>query len=419
MSKSASWWKDMLTRREANHRTATTALAVAAAGGAVAASACDKSSDDQESDARQLQEDHGWNVGYDAESVTVTPVSETDSLGNTDWSSRNTPEGLLSAVRPTDDAWRSHESPALYQALAQPSLASAIQPIYDDAMDRAHGIGRALGELVDASENPEQTLLIIDLPGKDAVAAAAGMATMVEPVFWMDNWPHPRGVVKSELALASTLYYAAEFEAAKETRQGTPRAKAIILDSNRLTPYRDAATEFDNRYMAEVPTPAEASALGITKILLVTASETAGEADDLNDAMVDYSKGMNVGGVHLDQFAATGGDGGKEGGERYYYGGQPDSHQHFYRHHFFFLYIPGRRYNMPAAGANPGRARPTNYSPRPRQTMFSSRTAGTAASGVGRTRPTGFGRITHSTRGGAITNMRSGSYGRYSSGVSG
>ena len=418
MSKSASWWKDMLTRREANHRTATTALAVAAAGGAVAASACDKSSDDQESDARELQENHGWNVGYDSESIIVAPVSETDSLGNTDWAARKTPEGLLAAVRPTDEAWRSHESPALYQALAQSSLADAIQPIHDEEMDRAYGIGQALGELVDASENPEQTLLIIDLPGKDAVAAAAGMASMVEPVFWMDNWPHPRGVVKSELSLASTVYYAAELEAAQEARQAIPRAKAIILDSNRLTPYRDAASEFDNRYMAELPSATEAAALGITKIMLVTASETAGEADDLNDTMVDYSKGMNVGQVHLDQFSVGGGDG-KDGGERYYYGGQPDSHQHFYRHHLFFLYIPGRRYNMPAAGTHSGRARPTNYSPRPRQTMFSSRTAGTAASGVGRTRPTGFGRITHSTRGGAIANMRSGSYGRYSSGVSG
>ena len=419
MSKSASWWKDMLTRREANQRTAITALTVAAAGGAIASSACDKGSGDQESDARQLQEAHGWNVGYDTESITVAPASETDSQGNTDWASRKTPEAMLAAVRPTTEGWRSHESPALYQALAQPSLAEAIRPIHDDEMDRAHGIGRSLGELIDGAENPEQTLIILDLPGKDAVAAAAGMAPMAEPVFWMDNWPHPRGVVKSELALASTLYYAAEFDEAKTAREGPARAKVVVLDSNRLTPYRDAAAEFDNRYMAELPDAAAAAALGITKVILVNASDAAGEADDLNDAMVDYGKGMSVASVHFDQFA-QGADDGSGKGAPYYYGGQPESHGHFYRHHVFFLYIPGGRYRMPATGASAGRARPTGYSPRPRQTMFSSRTAGSAASGVGRTRPTGFGRITHGTsRGGAISNMRSGSYGRYSSGVSG
>ena len=419
MSKSASWWKDMLTRREANRRTAVTALTVAAAGGAVASSACDKDSDDLESDARALQEAHGWNVGYDAESISVAPVSETDSQGNADWAARKTPETMLAAVRPTTEGWRSHESPALYQALAQPTLAEAIQPIHDDEMDRAYGIGRSLGELVDASENPQETLIILDLPGKDSVAAAAGMASAVEPVFWMDNWPHPRGVVKSELALASTLYYAAEFEEAKTAREASRRAKVVVLDSSRLTPYRDAAAEFDNRYMAEVPTAEQAQALGITKVILVNASEAAGEADDLNEAMVDYGKGFNVASVHLDQFG-QGADVDGEKGSRYFYGGESESHGHFYRHHMFFLYIPGRRYRMPTTGASAGRARPTGYSPRPRQTMFSSRTAGTAASGVGRTRPTGFGRITHGTsRGGGISNMRSGSYGRYSSGVSG
>lgn len=407
----------MLNRREANQRTAVTALTVAAAGGAIASASCDKSDSDVESDARQLQEQHGWNVGYDAEAVTVAPTVAADSLGGTDWADRRTPEAMLAAVRPTSEAWRSHESPALYQALAQPTLADAIQPINDEEMNRAYGIGRSMGELVDAAENPQETLLIIDLPGKDAVACAAGLANFAEPVFWMDNWPHPRGVVKSELALASTLYYAAELEAAQTAREGA-KAKVIVLDSNRLTPYRDATTEFDNRYMAEAPSAEEARALGITKVIYLTASESATEADDLNDVLVDYSKGMDVANVNLEQFGQGASEGGKEG--RYFYGGNAESHGHFYRHHMFFLYIPGGRYRMPARGPSAGRARPSGYTPRPRQTMFSSRTTGTAASGVGRTRPTGFGRITHGTsRGGGISNMRSGSYGRYSSGVSG
>ncbi len=410
----------MLNRREANQRAAVTALTVAAAGSALASAGCDKNSDDVESDARELQENHGWNVGHDTETVSVSPTVAEDSLGNTDWEARKNPASMLAVVRPTTEGWRSHESPALYQALAQPTLASAIQPIFDEEMERAYGIGRAIGELVDASDSPGEAMVILDLPGKDSVAAAAGMSNVVEPVFWMDNWPHPRGVVDSELTLAATLYYAAEFEQSQTARaelEGT-RAKVMVLDSNRLTPYRDAATDFDNRYMAELPSATEARALGITKIIYVTATESTQEADDLNDAFVDYSKGMNVGTMHLDQFGQEGElDDGKGG--RYYYGGTANSHSHFYRHHFFFVYIPGRRYSMPAAGASAGRARPTGYSPRPRQTMFSSRTTG-AATGVGRTRPTGFGRITHgASRGGGISNMRSGSYGRYSSGVSG
>ncbi|MFT6395477.1 MAG: hypothetical protein ACJAYU_000219 [Bradymonadia bacterium] len=408
----------MLNRREANQRTAVTALTVAAAGGAIASASCDKSDSDVESDARQLQEQHGWNVGYDAETISVAPTVSEDSLGNTDWAERKTPEAMLAAVRPTTEAWRSHESPALYQALAQPTLADGIQPISDDEMTRAYGIGRALGELIDSAENPEQALLIIDLPGKDAVACAAGLANFAEPVFWMDNWPHPRGVVKSELALASTLYYAAELEAAQTAREAA-KAKVIVLDSTRLTPYRDATTEFDNRYMAEVPSAEQARALGITKVIYVTASDSSAEADDLNDAFVDYSKGMEVANVSLDQFAQDPEEDDDKGGG-YYYGGSSSSHGHFYRHHMFFLFIPGGRYRMPRTGSSPGRARPSGYTPRARQTMFSSRTTGSAASGVGRTRPTGFGRITHGTsRGGGVANMRSGSYGRYSSGVSG
>lgn len=419
MSDSPSWWKDMLTRRQASQRTALVGAALAGVGAASTLTACKK--DDKEADAKTLQEQHGWNVGYGEEGITLTDTVDVDSLGNTDWQSRRTPEALLEATRPPSERWRSHESPSLFQSLAQPTLAEAIQPIRTEEMDRAYGVGRALGELVDASQDPQKTMIVIDLPGAQSVAAAAGMSPTTEPVFWLDNWPHPRGVVPSELPLAATLYYAAEFEQSAPQRQ-PQHAISVVLDRARLTTYTNAASQFDNRYMAELPSPQQLSSYGIDKVVYLTESASnVIEADDLNEYFVDYNKrNIDVVMLHLDQFGVDPDAAVKQGEvARYWYGGQEQSHTQYYRHHGMFLFIPGPRYGWGSGNAAAARVRPTHYRPTARQTMFSSRTAG-ASAGVGRQRPSGFGRITHSTgRGGAVTNMRSGSYGRYSSGVSG
>lgn len=420
MSDKPSWWNETLTRREASQRTAMVGVALAGLGAAATAAGCSKN-EEVESDARALQEEHGWNVGYDSEDISLSNTVDEDSLGNDDWADRRTPEALLAATRPETQRWRSHESPALFQALAQPTLAEEIEPIFDSKMERAYGVGYALAELVDGSENAEKTLIIVDMPGASAVAAAAGASQFAEPVFWLDNWPHPRGVVPSQEPLAATLYYAAELEQSREARESLEtHATVMVLDSNRLTPYSDATSQFDNRYIAELPDAATLVQYGVDKVVYLTPSNVRqNESDDLNDIFVEYNKNdIDIAFMSQDEFGrATLED--KDGngvGHRYYYGESEDTHRNFYRHHAFFLFIPGRYgWGRPS----PTRVRPTPYTPRPRQTLFSSRTTGTAA-GVGRTRPTGFGRVTHvAGRGGRVGSVRSGSMTRRTTSASG
>ena len=423
MSDSPSWWKEMLTRRQASQRAAMVGVAIAGLGTAATSAGCNKDPD-IESDARELQEQHGWNVGFDAETIDLSDTSRTDSLGNRDWEDRRTAEALLAATRPETQRWRSHESPALFQSLAQPTLAEVIEPIHNAEMDRAYGVAFAVAELVDASENPEKTMIIVDMPGAMAVAAAAGASTMSEPVFWLDNWPHPRGVVASQEPLAATLYYAAEFEQSRPVREALPtHSTIVVLDSNRLVPYTDATSQFDNRYMAELPSGEVLEQYGVDKVVYLTAAAVTEEADDLNEIFVEYNKrGMEVALLNCEQFGSVeiAGKDDEPATQRYYYGENQQTHGNFYRHHGFFLFLPmgGRRYNFGTPAQT--RVRPNNYRPAARRTLFSSRTTGAAGGGVGRTRPTGFGRITHAAgRGGAVTNMRSGSFGRQAAGVSG
>ncbi len=421
-TKPASWWSEDLNRREANRRVAVTAaLAAGGVGLATTTAGCNRNSDEAtESNSLELQRQSGWNVGYDSDPLVIPDASTTDSRGGEAWREYLTPTKMIEATQPAAEAWRSHESPALVQSLGQESLAAALSPMHSAAMDEAYGRGTSLGELVDASENPQETLIVIDLPGELAVAAAAGMAHVAEPVFWFDNWPHPRGVVDSERTLAALLYYAGELDAADASRQ-SEHARVIVLDSNRLTSYSDATADFDNRYMADLPDAQQLQQYGVSKVLYVRPTERDQDLDDVNEPLAELAQaGLNVQMVTMDVFqqgpAGDGKDGEGEGEgdeDRYYYGGSNRTHTGFYSHFPLFLWIPGPRYGWYSRNPTPPRnVRPSRWQARPRQTMFSSAAKGGAA-GVGRTRPTGFGRVSYqSGRGGRVSGVRSGSYAR-------
>ncbi|MFT6627144.1 MAG: hypothetical protein ACJA1R_000399 [Flavobacteriales bacterium] len=410
----AAWWREQLNRRDAGKRAAAAALVAAGAGTLWAG--CNRksaSADITEADSIALQREHGWDVGFSGELVSIPGSTTTDSSGGEAWREFVSPDRLMAMTRPNDEAWRSHESPALFQSLSQEGLSSAITPMHVDSMDAAHGRGQALGELVDASENPNETLIVIDLPGPLAVAAAAGMAHVAEPVFWFDNWPHPRGVVASHQTLASTLYYAKAFEDAGALRPAQ-HAKVLVLDANRLEAYADGAAQFDNRYMADLPDPAQLTALGITKLLYVRPSRTSEDLDDVNEPLAEISQAdTTVQMLTMDVFqpASEGGKPDENAAGQYYYGGSQESHTHYYRHYPMFLWIPGPRYGYmrPATGsASRVRSPRSSWRPAPRATMFSGRSAG-GASGVGRARPTGFGRVSHRVdSSGRVSGVRSG-----------
>jgi hypothetical protein len=101
---------------------------------------------------------------------------------------------------------------------------------------------------------------------------------------------------------------------------------------------------------------------------------------------------------------------------RYYYGGHPHTHLWFWSYHGWgptpVYRLGGPRPSLPATLAS----RPL-YRPAPRATIFSSRAIGGGA-GVGKQKPSGFGRVSARSSGDGFS-ARSGSFGRSRSSFSG
>jgi hypothetical protein len=277
-------------------------------------------------------------------------------------------------------------------------LSTAVLPIQTPAMDAAYARGKSVASLfaslaegaAAAGPASANTALVVDLPGPEAVAFAAGAAGVLDPVFLFDNWPHPRGVVRAQETLSAAAYYQPLFEASK--RSPLVRGKKppmFVLDRRRINTYADDATQFDNRYVAKLPSPASTlKSLGVQHVLYVvpTKADTSTELDDLNDDFVSYNTaGIDVKALSLDMFGpdASPVDAGAIDSGGVYYGGSRTSH------HSFFVDYPWARPTRTASArpANPGRS----YTPTARTTTFSSGSANTPVST--RPRPTNFGTV--------------------------
>jgi hypothetical protein len=171
------------------------------------------------------------------------------------------------------------------------SLETALQPILTDSMKDAFARAQASAEWLATTG----TALVVDLDGPSSVAFAAAASQLFDPVFLFDNWPHPRGVVPAHLALAAAAYYQPMF--AKAVWGGNPIAPPMfVLDRQRLAPYTDDESQFDNRWVARMPGLAALKTLGISRLAYVTPTASAPwEADDLNDDFVaDHGGGISI-----------------------------------------------------------------------------------------------------------------------------
>src|SRR5206468_979588 len=125
---------------------------------------------------------------------------------------------------------------------------------------------RGLGDLFRDPASGGETALLIDVTGPEAIAAAAALADLFDPVFLFDNWPHPRGIVASHEVVAAAIYERPLFESAARRRR--PGARPMfVIDSRRLTRYTDQADAFDNRYLARLPSAAAFQRLGVRHLL--------------------------------------------------------------------------------------------------------------------------------------------------------
>ena len=246
-------------------------------------------------DALDQQEEDGWDVGSEGQALTFPHAVDTDVDGGVFW--RSTLGSLPLRLAPRAPQWLPHYDPTLFQSLAaagNEELRLMMRPIASPEMAVALARGQSLFSLF-VDENGgcrNDVALVVDLPGPESVALAAALASCFDPVFILDNWPHPAGVVPSHLTLAAALYYSPIFERARVSAQ-PGSAPLFVLDRRRLSPYSDDANAFDNRYIVGLPPRHVLAAAGIQHVLYVTPhdQQLTYESEDLNDDLVALDRG--------------------------------------------------------------------------------------------------------------------------------
>lgn len=429
-----SWWT---TSRRTFLIGGAAAAGVALVGGGTWLATRDDTID-ADKDSLELQQSAGWNVGSEEKSLALPNAASLDSQQSDHWKNYLDPSAMLSAYQPKSGTWMPFFVPTLIQSLQSESLRAQLTPIFTPDMAEAYGRAQTIAkDLLANAENAGEVAVIADLPGRASVAFGAGLAEAGHLVTTFDNFPHPLGVTPSHETLAAMLYYAAEVEAKQQNLPAQAPA-VFLLDSQRLAPYKDADAQFDNRYVAKIPSAQKLQELGVKSIVYVTPDRTrTEELDDLNDDFVEYkNSGINVAMLPLADLtpvdARAGGGGGSfddngSGQRQYYYGGSPMGHMWlFYAYPFFRPYpsyvgrYPGyAAYRGGTAVAPP--VSPPRFAPAPRPTMFSGTRIGRpGVAGVGRSKPSGFGRATvRVSSSGGVVGTRAGRSGYYSPSRSG
>jgi hypothetical protein len=398
---------------------------------------------DVDKDSLELQRAQGWNIGSEQKTLSLPGQQTLDSQQGDGWKRYLDQSAMLGAYQPKSQAWLPFFVPTLIQSLQFESLRQQLAPVHLPDMRESYGRGQTIArDFLSNAENAGETAIIVDLPGRDSVALGAGMADAAELILTFDNFPHPLGVTPSHETLAAMIYYAGEIEAKQTARAGGGTAKpapVFLLDSKRLEPYKDADTQFDNRYLAKLPSAQKFQEMGVKSVVYVTADRTrTEELDDLNEDFVEYkNSGLNVAMLPLsdlvgvDESVTRQWDDGSTRTEQqrnYYYGGSPGFHPFFFYSYPFYRPYPAyaRRTNFLPGGAAAALNRapsisPPGYAPTPRPTMFSgTRIGGRGTGGVGRSKPSGFGRATvRVAPSGGVVGTRAGRSGYYSPGRSG
>ena len=379
-------------------------------------------------DVLAVQREHGWAAGAKDPRLVFDGAVGEDADGR--MFRPDAAAGLAAALEPADPALKPFYSPTLFQVLDGPggeSLRAILKPVRTAATARAYETGRALRSLFLPDDAPESAgrdvALVVDLDGPESVALAAGLGAAFQPVFVFSNWPHPAGVVPAHQTLAAAVFHRPQLI-------GRPASAppAFILDRARLNAYQGEPGRFDNRYLAQLPSPESLQRLGVSRVMMVTPDATTLiEMDDLNDDVVGWKEaGIGCAIIPTTDFAppadsaapidveaplagetrpvvardAAVGAASSGAGDtrpaaesravaRHYYGGS------FLSHYFFWRMYGGRSFPGVMNAAQPTNvSRASAYVPRPRSTLFSTGLPGGTA-GPARPKPAGFGKVNY------------------------
>lgn len=330
-----------------------------------------------EHDSLELQRQQGLTTGSPSKDFPWQQGCERDFAGAE--LDRSLLPQLATDLRPGDPAWVPIYRPTLFQAFGAPAADDFMRQfrfVCTTSMQRSFAQGAAVRELIEMLEQPRQWALMVDLPGPDSVAFTAGLMPAVTPVFLFGNWPHPRGVVPAHQTLGAAMYYRSRLLPQKD---GVTRPGAMVLDRDRLLPYRNEPDRFDNRYAAKLPTAAQLAQLGVQQLLYVVPENAEErELDDLNARFVEYrTAGIEVKMLGLkDLLPAPAGSqqpvaGRPEnrdavyGGNRFWWHGGPYYHGWFWNHYG----AASRPYGGPVERP-PRSAFGSTYAPSRRTTSF-------------------------------------------------
>lgn len=413
----AQWWNDGLTEMQdpISRRAAIKALlavggTVAVGGLIVAAVTSDSEPDPSESklelrDTLEAQRTKGWDFGASGEGLSFTGASSVQY-------DVATLDKLAMDLAPRQESLKPFYQATLFQALTEvppglgattQGLRNSLKPIFTPSMDTAFRQGRALENLFPQGEEVTRTTAVfVDLPGPESVAFSSGMARRFEPIYTFDNWPHPRGVVPAHLTLAAVVYYRSLLMRLAPERI-LPAPPVFVLDRNRLLPYKDPHTQFDNRYLARLPPAQRLLELGIRHVLYVVPGGTSlEELDDINEDFVSYHKAeLDVKVVAASDFQPVDPKAETPLAQPYtaealaelprqpfYFAGSLAGQAAFWSLYSWWANRPG---STEASGALPQTSRGHLYVPQPRATMFSP--PPNSASGAPRSRPNGFAKV--------------------------
>jgi hypothetical protein len=212
--------------------------------------------------------------------MVVGDPAAPDARGGTEWQAFLTAEALYEVWSPLEGSpWEPFHAIPLFAALDRLPR-ERVGPTNPEKVDPQATAGtlaswslpsHARSGAPPPSWIDSSTWIVLDLPGRAAVEAAAWLVTGagVQPVCTFDHWPHPRGVLRPEHILAELLRWASTLAAARGRIAGDA-PPLWICDCERLGTRKGSPGEFDNRYFLDdsiLPGPEYLRRAGIGRVV--------------------------------------------------------------------------------------------------------------------------------------------------------
>jgi hypothetical protein len=240
--------------------------------------------------------------------MAVGDPSAPDARGGTEWEEFLTAEALYRVWGPLEGSpWQPFHTIPLFASLDRLPR-ERVGPTNPEKVDLQATAGALASWSLPSHARPgsppppwidSSTWIVLDLPGRTSVEAAAWLVTGagVQPVCTFDHWPHPRGVLRPEHILAELLRWASTLAAARGRIAGDA-PPLWICDHERLGVLEGSPGEFDNRYFLDdsiLPGPGYLTRAGIRRVVYLTSGDWDLPTLDLEECFSDLlGAGLSV-----------------------------------------------------------------------------------------------------------------------------